>query len=281
MNYIQSPLNYTGGKYKLLPQILPLFPKDINIFVDLFGGGFNVGANIEAKTIVYNEYDTNVFNIIKGIYDSGDNIIEDIDYYINYFNLSKTNKEGYLALRSEWNKSLKKDWVRLYTLICHSFNNSIRFNSKGEFNIAFGKDKSNFNPKLREKFSNFRQLIKSKKIFFYNKSFEELTSNDKINSNYFFYVDSPYLITTANYNENGGWTEDMEHLLYKELDKVNSKGAKFAVSNVIEHKGRSNDILKEWMKKYNVHYLDYHYANCNYQGKNTDKPTIEVLITNY
>ena len=27
MSYIQSPLNYTGGKYKLLPQIEPLFPK--------------------------------------------------------------------------------------------------------------------------------------------------------------------------------------------------------------------------------------------------------------
>ena len=227
MSYIQSPLNYTGGKYKLLPQIFPLFPKDINIFVDLFGGGFNVGANIEAKTIVYNEYDTNVFNIVKGIYDSEDNIIEDIDYYINYFSLSKTNKEGYLALRSEWNKSLKKDWIRLYTLICYSFNNSIRFNSKGEFNIAFGKDRSDFNPKLREKFSKFRQLIKSKKIFFYNKSFEELTSNDKVNSNYCFYADPPYLITTANYNENGGWTEDMEHLLYKELDRIHSKGAKF------------------------------------------------------
>ena len=26
---IQSPLNYTGGKYKLLTQILPMFPKNI------------------------------------------------------------------------------------------------------------------------------------------------------------------------------------------------------------------------------------------------------------
>lgn len=26
-NYIQSPLNYTGGKYKLLNQLIPLFPK--------------------------------------------------------------------------------------------------------------------------------------------------------------------------------------------------------------------------------------------------------------
>ena len=280
-NHVQSPLNYTGGKYKLLKQIVPLFPKDIDIFVDLFGGGFNVGANINAKTIVYNELDTNVYSIVKGIYDSKDNIIEDIDKIIDKYQLSKINKDGYLKLRNEWNKSEDKDWVRLYTLILHSFNNSIRFNSKGEFNIAFGKDRSDFNPRLREKFIKFRELIQSKNIFFYNKSFEELTSSSKNNSNYTYYIDPPYLITTANYNENGGWNEDMERLLYSEVDKINSKGCKFALSNVIEHKGKSNDILKKWMKKYNVHYLNYNYNNCNYQSKNTDKPTIEVLITNY
>lgn len=26
---VKSPLNYTGGKFKLLPQILPYFPYDI------------------------------------------------------------------------------------------------------------------------------------------------------------------------------------------------------------------------------------------------------------
>ena len=34
--YIKSPMNYTGGKYKLLHQIEPLFPENINLFVDLF-----------------------------------------------------------------------------------------------------------------------------------------------------------------------------------------------------------------------------------------------------
>jgi len=29
-NWIKSPLNYIGGKYKILNQILPLFPKQIN-----------------------------------------------------------------------------------------------------------------------------------------------------------------------------------------------------------------------------------------------------------
>lgn len=39
MEYVKSPLNYTGGKYKLLPQLLEVFPKQVNTFVDLFAGG--------------------------------------------------------------------------------------------------------------------------------------------------------------------------------------------------------------------------------------------------
>ena len=53
--FVKCPLNYTGGKYKLLPQIIEKFPKKIGTFIDIFGGGFNVGANIEANTIIYND----------------------------------------------------------------------------------------------------------------------------------------------------------------------------------------------------------------------------------
>ena len=68
-NYIKSPLNYVGGKYKLLKHIIPLFPSEINTFIDLFGGGFNVGANVEAEHIVYNDIQKEVvefLNYIKG-----------------------------------------------------------------------------------------------------------------------------------------------------------------------------------------------------------------------
>lgn len=62
---LQSPLNYTGGKYKLLPQILPLFPKDINLFVDLFCGGCNVGLNVKSNRVIYNDLNSalNIGNI--------------------------------------------------------------------------------------------------------------------------------------------------------------------------------------------------------------------------
>ena len=39
---IASPLNYIGGKYKLLPQIFPLFPDNVDTFVDIFCGSCSV-----------------------------------------------------------------------------------------------------------------------------------------------------------------------------------------------------------------------------------------------
>jgi len=53
-------------------------------------------------------------------------------------------------------------------------------------------------------------------------------------------------------------------------------------TNVLESKGNSNDILKEWSQKYNIHNLNVKYGNANYQRKEKDDSTTkEVLITNY
>ena len=52
---IKSPLNYTGGKYKLLPQILSFFPEKVHFFIDLFCGGGNVGINVPADYTLYND----------------------------------------------------------------------------------------------------------------------------------------------------------------------------------------------------------------------------------
>lgn len=67
--YIKSPLNYVGGKYKLLKDIIPLFPEKINTFVDLFGGGFNVGVNVNAERIIYNELCNQVVELMNYLKD--------------------------------------------------------------------------------------------------------------------------------------------------------------------------------------------------------------------
>ena len=276
--YIKSPLNYTGGKYKLLNQILPLFPEDINTFVDLFTGGCNVAINVNANRIIANDLCSEVISVYEGIQNgTTEENIRMIEETINEYSLSKENKEGYLELRNYYNEG-NKDWYIFYTLIAYAFNNQIRFNKKGEFNIPFGKDRSDFNPALKQKFRDFSDAIHNKNIKFTNYDFRKL-SVDKLKENDFVYLDPPYLITDATYNM--GWNEEAEKDLLSLCDRLNEKGIKFAISNVLEHNGSKNEILIEWSKKYNINYLNYNYSNCNYHKKDNGHKSVEVLITNY
>ena len=278
-NYIKSPLNFVGGKYKLLPQILPLFPRDIDIFVDLFAGGFNVGVNINADKIICNDLDSHLINLFRSLSTmSSGKALKILRKTINKYNLSKTNEEGFLKLREDFNSG-KRDWNMFYALITHAFNNQIRYNKQGEYNMPFGRNRSSFNPSLEEKFIKFVKALNSKNIEFMNKDFRQVNL-DFLTSKSLVYCDPPYLLGCASYNENGGWNEEIENQLFKYLDKLNNKNIKFALSNVLEHKGKSNILLKNWSKKYNIHYLKSSYENCNYQTKNNND-TIEVLITNY
>lgn len=69
----------------------------------------------------------------------------------------------------------------------------------------------------------------------------------------------------------GGEQKELELLKYlKNLDDI---GIKFALSNVIEHKGKQNKILLDWCmtNRLNIIYLDKSCPNSNYHLKNKDK----------
>ena len=301
MEIIKSPLNYTGGKYKLLPQLLPLFPKSINTFVDIFCGGCNVAINISAKKIICNDIDSNLIGLFNyfnkktfnELFPAIKKVITDFNltdsptngyefYNCNTaYGLGNYNREGFLKLRETFN-GIEKDndnyYLFLYVLIVYAFNNQIRFNSEGKFNLPVGK--RDFNLKMQSKLKLFLSVLKTKNISFTNKDFtkikpENLTSND------FVYADPPYLITCATYNEKS-WNDDEEKRLLEYLDSLNEKGVLFALSNVLSTDNKTNDILNNWLnqRKYQCHHLDFNYNNSNYHKKNIAK-TDEVLITNY
>lgn len=274
--YIKSPLNYVGGKYKLIDEIIPLLPKNINTFVDLFGGGFNVGINVNATNIIYNDFQKQVVELLRYLqHNKIEDILNKIDGYIEKYNLTNDNKEGYLALRSDYNTNIK-DPIKFYTLLCYAFNHQIRFNKNGEYNMPFGKDKSSFNPTLRKRFIDFHAAIQNKNISFLNISFKNFCF-DELSKNDLVYCDPPYFNSVAIYNENGSWTEEDEKDLLNMLTVLDYNGIKFALSNNLKY---NNPILDKWKDGYNIHYLNSNYSNCNYQKIDRSKD-IEVLITNY
>lgn len=273
---IKSPLNYTGGKYKILNQIIPHLPSDIDVFVDLFAGGCNVGINVDAKTIICNDIEKGLIDIFKFLqshdFESVNKLIEET---IQKFNLNRENKEGYTELRKSYNSD--KNTVEFLTLIFHSFNNQIRFNKKGYFNLPFGG--RTYNENIKKNLKKFIERINEIDIKFANKDFKNIIEDLDV-ANSFVYCDPPYSLNFTEYNGRHFWSKDDDVDLLNLLDYINEKGGKFALSNVFESKGKSNDVLKEWSKKYKVIYIETSYKNCNYIRKNNDKD-IEVLIINY
>lgn len=284
---IKSPLNYIGGKQKILAQILPLFPANISCFVDLFTGGCNVGINANAEKIICNDnllYLIDMYKLFKN--NELQETINHIENRITEFELSLTNEEGYKKFRSHYNQA--KNPLDLFVLIAFSFNHQIRFNNSHEFNNPFGKDRSCFNATMKANLGHFISKLKACDIVFTCNNFDkfdfsELTEND------FVYCDPPYLITTGTYNDGKrgftGWNEREETKLLQILDKLTENGIKFALSNVLEHKGKSNDLLKKWLNQHQAYYISYiemDYSNASYQTLVRDKDTsMEVLITNY
>lgn len=300
---IPSALNYTGGKYKLLSQILPLFPKDADQVVDLFCGGCNVGINVDCNKVLFN--DSNEY--LMGLLDTFrrltkeeifDWIYKSIDKYglslvskngYDFYNcesskgLGEYNKAGYNKLRDDFNKKASKDneyYLMLYLLIVYSFNNQLRFNRKGEFNLPVGK--RDFNSKMQGKLEAFIDRVKSGDYRFTTDDFRNVNMEGYTDKS-FFYADPPYLITCATYNEQAGWTENDEKDLLNYLEALDKKGIRFALSNVLESKGKKNVILLEWInqnKKFKVIPLNYNYTNSNYHTRK-DGITKEVLVVNY
>ncbi len=279
--YIKSPLNYIGGKYKLLPQLMKYFPTDINTFVDLFSGGFNVGINVKSNRTICNDINDFIIDLYKELYKSPvESVLERINKNIKGFGLSKENEGAYKKFRNYYNET--KDPIDLYTLTCYSFNYQFRFNNNREYNNPFGRNRSQFSENMKNNLILFSDKLKNMNIDFLSKEFDKVPI-ENLGKNDLIYCDPPYLITTGSYNDgNRGfkdWKEEEELKLYKFLDKANEKNIKFALSNVIEHKGKENKLLKEWSKKYKIIYLNNDYSNSSYNTKKGKSK--EVLIINY
>lgn len=279
--FIKSPLNYIGGKYKLLPQLFPLFPKNVDVFVDLFSGGGNVGINVEADEVYFNDLNVKINEMFR--YFQGkkpEKLIEQIQARIDEYGLSKTNEEGFLRFRSKYNESPNP--LDLYTLVSFSFNYQFRFNNDMKYNNPFGRNRSHFSERMANNLTRFVNKLNSIKATFTDAYFTDFDTS-RLTDRSFVYADPPYLITTGSYNDGNrgfvNWTEVQEQQLYNFLDDLDRRGIKFAMSNVTDHKGKSNDMLKQWSQKYNVVVLDYDYKNASHNT--VKKDSTEVLIMNY
>ena len=269
---IKSPLNYTGSKYSIFNEILKVMPKHISTFVDIMGGAFNVGANVVAEQVIYNEFLPHTYNIIKLLLNTDKQIIiNNVENIIEKFNLKKADKESYLKLRDDYNKT--KDIYKLFVLHMYCFQNQMRFNSKLEFNSPVGN--CSYNETLIERINLFDPKTKNYKL--YNLSYDNINYLE-YDKNSVFYFDPPYFITSATYNDGKrgfvGWNADEETKLLDYITNLHLNGYKFILSNVLYHNDSQNNLLVEWIKTHN-----FNVKNIDNVGSKNSRD--EVLISNF
>lgn len=274
--HFSSPLNFIGGKHDLIDFLKSNMPKDINTFYDLFGGGFNVGINSDANKVIYNDVNFKVRELLEYITNADmKEFYKYISNTITKLGLSKENKESYLKLREKYNKTpiSSRDCRDLFLLIMFGFQQQIRFNSNLDYNNPVGQ--AGFNDKILEKLISFARITKEKKVFYYSEDYSRFM--DYINKDDFVYIDPPYLITLGSYNDGkrgfNGWNEKEEIRLLEFLDKLNSNNIRFMLSNVLTHKDKTNQILKNWIIKNNYKVIEY--------GQKARGNRSEIIIVNY
>ncbi len=293
-NIIISPIFYMGNKKKLINNgLIDLFPKNIDIFYDVFGGSGIVSMNVKAEHYIVNDTDKNLYrlyNLFRS--NSADTIISAIYERIEQYGLARErtkrnkykNKQkieeyklAYSKLRNHFN--ITNDIYDFYTLMFYSFSQQFRFNSKGQFNMPCGNDC--FAVKNEEYIKNGCHFFSKAEI--HNQDYIDTIKNfnyDKLSTNIFYYFDPPYINTTATYNENNGWTIDDDKILLNHLNNLTQHNIKWALSNVFRNKNKTNNNLIKWVTQnnYNIYMFDnIAYTACGKGNSNAE----EVLITNY
>lgn len=272
----ESPLNYIGSKAKMISHIKQSLPEKFSSFVDACGGGFNVGININADKIIYNDINHFVTNLVASF--RNNEAYEYILYLkrvIKKFGLEAKNAKSYLKVREHYNSLPleKRDPRLLYAVILYGFNQQIRFNGNHEFNNPVGMRW--FNDKVLEKMISFSRIIKEKNIVFESKDYQELFS--EISKDTFVYLDPPYMLTNGSYNDGKrgfhGWNKQMEEQLFDFATKLNDDGKSFMISYVLEHKGQFNGHFDSWIKQGEHNLIQVEPI----LGNNRK----EVIITNY
>ncbi|OJU16536.1 MAG: DNA adenine methylase [Clostridiales bacterium 43-6] len=254
----ECPLNYIGSKAKVVPYILKYQPQNYNTFIDAFGGGFNVGININTEQVIYNDINYLVSNLIRSFreYDTYDYLLY-IKRIIKKFGLEKAKAEPYLAVREYYNSLPmdKRDSRLLFTIILYGFQQQIRFNGQHDFNNPIGMRW--FNDKILEKTISFSRKIKEGNYVFFSDNYKNLLNQATPYT--FVYFDPPYELTTGAYNDGKrgfeGWSKDLESELFSCVDQLNENEVPFMLSYVVEHKGKTNQALLDWVGRQNYHII--------------------------
>lgn len=274
-------LRWAGGKRSLTQSIIETIPNDlktdsINFYEPFLGGGAvtfairqnSQGVNFKSKNIFINDSNFDLVTTYKAIQKFPEELLLALGKHAQ-----KNSEEYFYKIRNSQPKGQIEVASRFIYLNKTCFNGLWRVNSKGNFNVPWGKLK---NPNIvdNENITQVHNILKGMHIT--NGSY--LNLQPKIKRGDVVYLDPPYIPLSSSssfdkYTKNGFGLNEQEELA-EFIAELNRIGAKVILSN------SNTKLTKEIFQ--NVLDLYLIYAPRNISAKSSSRGKIhEILGLNF
>jgi len=296
-------IKWVGGKSQLLEQFENYYPKEIktkeiqNYVEPFLGGGasyFHLAQKYGIKNAYLSDLNKDLVLTYLVIQQKAEILLDFLEQYQNLYNSTEQEKRNdlFLSIRKNFNeqryeinyKKISENWIsraaQFIFLNKTCFNGLFRLNSKGEFNVPYGKYKTATILDI-ENINAVSRILQKAEITHseYSNCYSKITEKS------FVYFDPPYrpLTKTANFTTYTGtiFNDNNQIELAKFFQKIDrDKGAKLMLSNsdpvIINPKDK---FFEKAYKGYNIFRVSASRAvNCN--GTNRGKIS-EILVMNY
>lgn len=266
---------WVGGKRQLLPQLLKYMPNDFTNYYEPFIGGGALLFEIAPKIAVINDNNEELINMYNVIKNAPNELIEALKVHqLNnskeyYLNVRSWDRDGTIAQLTSVDRA-----ARLMYMLRVDFNGLYRVNSKGQFNVPYGRYK---NPRI----VNEEDILAVSHYFNTNNvnilcgdfsiSVENAERNDLV------YFDPPYIPLNSSSNFTSYTKEGFDLSDQKRLSntffELADKGVHVMLSN------SDTEITRELYKGANIHSVE---ANRAINSKGSKRGKVgELIVTSY
>jgi DNA adenine methylase len=273
----KSFLKWAGGKYKLLPKLIPLLDsfedkKLKQTFIEPFLGSGTVFLNFnKVNNFILNDSNKDLIHIFSAL--QGDN--DFIEKSSLYFKDLNNDQDFFKKIVVQFNQvATPEQRAQMFIYLNkHCFNGLMRFNKSGYFNTPFGKYKSVAFP--REALTTMKAKIAINNVSFLNRSFEVILENSGFGD--IVYCDPPYVdideqISFKQYGKDVFGLEEQK-LLAQLAWEAAQRGAKVVISN------HFTDLTKKLYKNCsNYEVID---VKRTISSKGDDRKTVKEILAVY